>query len=75
MVKPMKFESQADLYRFSEMASKEDFGIYISTPTGQLDARSLLGLFTVIGQEVNIVAPDHAKADAFLAFLDKYARS
>ena len=72
MVYPIKFETKEDLYRFSELASKEDFGIYISTPYGQLDAKSLLALFTILGNDVNVVAPDHADADKFLAFLEKY---
>ena len=75
MVQPVKFESKEDLYRFSELASKEDFDIYISTPYGQLDAKSLLALFTILGKNVNIVAPDHASAAKFHAFLEKYERS
>ena len=74
MVHPVKFESKEDLYRFSELACKEDFNIYISTPYGQLDAKSMLALFTILGKDVNIVAPDHANADKFLAFLEKYNR-
>ena len=75
MIQSVKFETKEDLYRFSELASKEDFNIYISTAYGQLDAKSLLALFTILGQEVNIVAPDHASADKFYAFLKKYERS
>ncbi|MBQ8242593.1 MAG: hypothetical protein IJZ40_03860 [Bacteroidaceae bacterium] len=75
MIQPVKFETQEDLFRFSELASKEDFPIYISTPYGQLDARSLLGLFTILGKDVNIVVGDHANADKFSAFLHKYANS
>jgi hypothetical protein len=73
MVQPVKFETKEDLYRFSELASKQDFNIYISTELGQLDAKSLLALFTILGKEVKIVAPDHADADKFLAFLHTYA--
>ena len=72
VVQPIKFETKEDLYRFSELASQEDYNIYISTALGQLDAKSLLALFTILGTEVNIVAPDHADADKFLAFLDKF---
>ena len=74
MVHSIKFETKEDLYRFSELASKEDFGIYISTPCGQLDAKSLLALFTILGKDVNVVAPDRADADKFIAFLEKYNR-
>lgn len=75
MVHPVRFETQEDIIRFSEMASKENFNIYISTAHGQLDAKSLLALFTTLGEEVNIVAPDHANAAKFSAFLNKYAKS
>ena len=74
MVQPVKFETKEDLYRFSELASKEDFNIYISTQFGQLDAKSLLALFTILGKDVNVVAPDHASADYYMKFLDKYNR-
>ena len=72
MIQPVKFETKEDLLRFSELASKQDFNIYISTAYGQLDAKSLLALFTILGKEVNIVAPDHASADKFMDFLDEY---
>jgi hypothetical protein len=72
MVQPMRFETKEDLFRFSELASKQDFNIYIGTEYGQLDAKSLLALFTILGREVNIVAPDHASADKFIKFLDAY---
>ena len=75
MVQSVKFETKEDLYRFSELASKEDFNIYISTPYGQLDAKSVLALFTILGKEVNVVAPDHASIKKFQAFLDRYGRS
>ena len=75
MIQPVKFETKEDLYRFSELASKEDFNIYISTAYGQLDAKSLLALFTILGKDVNIVASDHASAAKFQAFLKKYERS
>ena len=75
MVTPVKFETKEDLFRFSELASKQDFNIFIGTDYGQLDAKSLLALFTILGKEVNVVAPDHASADKFYAFLKKYERS
>lgn len=72
MISSVKFNSKEDLLRFSELACKENFNIYISTEYGQLDAKSLLALFTILGKDVNIVAPDHANADEFLEFLRKY---
>lgn len=72
LIASVKFETKEDLYKFSELASQEDFNIYISTPHGQLDAKSLLALFTILGKDVNVVAPDHLNAAKFESFLNKY---
>ena len=71
MVYPYKITSTEDLIKLSELACQEDFPVYISTPYGQLDARSLLGLFTVVGQDINLVASDHSCAKDFAKFIAK----
>ena len=71
MVYPYKISSKDDLVRLCELATKEDFPIYISTSYGQIDARSLLGLFTIVGQNVNLVAGDHSCAKDFTKFITK----
>lgn len=71
MIYPYKIETKEDLYRLSELASQEDYPIYISTDMGQLDAKSLLALFTILGKEVNLVAPDHARGEDFIHFIEK----
>ena len=70
MVYPYVIKTKEDLYRLSELASKEDFPIYISTEYGQLDAKSLLALFTILGKEINLVAPDHAHGEDFIRFIE-----
>ena len=71
MIYPYTFNSKEELFRLSELASREDFPIYISTPYGQLDARSILGLFSIKGKEINLVAPDSANDDKFWKFIQK----
>lgn len=71
MIHPYKINSVEELHRLSELASKEDFNVYISTELGQIDAKSILALFTIMGKEVNLVAPDHADSEKFIKFLDK----
>jgi hypothetical protein len=68
---PFKIETQEDLYRLSEMASKEDFSIYLSTNSEIFDAKSLLALFTILGKEVSLTAPDHVDAKKFSRFIEK----
>ena len=71
MIYPYKIETKEDLYRVSELASHEDYPIYISTEYGLIDAKSILALFTILGKEINIVAPDHADSKDFIAFISK----
>ena len=71
MIYPYKINSIETLYKLSDLASKEPFSIYVSTPYGQLDVRSLPGLFTVLGEDINLVVPDHAQAKDFLKFIAK----
>ena len=71
MVYPYKINSKDDLLKLCELASKEAFPIYISTAYGQIDARSLLGLFTIIGKDINLVAGDHSCAKDFTKFITK----
>jgi hypothetical protein len=68
---PFKIETQEDLFRLSTLASKEDFSIYLSTSSEIFDAKSLLALFTILGKEVNLTAPDHVDADKFMKFIEK----
>lgn len=71
MIYPFKIESKEDLKRLSELACQEDYNIYLSTNTAMFDAKSLLALFTILGQEVNIVAPDHTNSAKFTKFIEK----
>lgn len=71
MTYPFKVESKEDLKRLSELACQEDYNIYLSTSTTMFDAKSLLALFTILGKEVNIVAPDHTNSAKFTKFIEK----
>ena len=68
---PFKVETKEDLYRLSALASQEDFNIYLSTSTAMFDAKSLLALFTILGKEVSLIAPDHADDNKFAKFIEK----
>lgn len=66
-----KINSPVELKRLSELASREDFNIYISTASTMLDAKSLLALFALLGKEVQLVAPDHVDSHKFNKFINK----
>lgn len=67
---PFVINTQEELYKLSEAASKENYPIYISTDYGMLDAKSILALFTILGKEIKLVAPDHANAGEFVKFVE-----
>ena len=67
---PFVINTQEELYKLSEAASKENYAIYISTQYGMLDAKSILALFTILGKEIKLVAPDHANTDEFVKFVE-----
>lgn len=71
MTYPFRIESKEDLLRLSELASKEDFSIYLSTSSETFDAKSLLALFNILGKEVSLTAPDHVNAEKFTKFIEK----
>lgn len=71
---PFKINSKEDLLKLSELASQEDFDVYLSVNSVMLDAKSLLALFTILGKEVNLVAPDHVAAEKFIKFIEKLSK-
>jgi hypothetical protein len=71
MTFPYRINTTEDLYKLSELACNEDFPVYIATQYGQIDARSILGLFTILGKDIHLVAPDHASVEDFHKFLNR----
>ena len=74
MTYPFKIETKEDLLRLSELAWEEDFSIYLSTSNALFDVKSLLALFTILGKDVSLLAPDHVDAEKFSRFIDKLAK-
>ena len=68
---PYKIETKEDLFKLSELASHEDFNIYLSANSVMVDAKSILALFSMLGKEINLVAPDHVEISKFNKFIEK----
>lgn len=65
MTKKIMLKSEDDLYRLNEIARNYMFDIYISTLYGMVDAKSLLGLYTInYGNTSFIVVDDNVDASA-----------
>jgi hypothetical protein len=71
MVFPVTLTTRDQVTKLNTVASEQDFDIYIHCGNMMIDAKSLLGLLTLIGREGYIVAPDHIKPDNFVQALKK----
>jgi len=63
--------SKDQIERISRLASREPYDVYLSTDTVILDARSLVGLFSLVGKRVRMVAGDRVDPQAFCRLVDK----
>ncbi len=64
-------DSYSKAKQISDLANKESYEIYISNSSVVLDAKSLLGLFSLVGQHVFITSESGVDPCKFKAFLDK----
>ena len=71
MVKEIEIKTPAQVQKLSELASQEPYDVSLVTSTVVLDARSLLGLYSLIGQRVTVAADDHADPALFKKFMKK----
>lgn len=73
MVKEVTLKDMADVKRLNDVACSEGVKITVSKGSICVDARSLLGLYTLIGSKVMLAAPDHSNPERFVKVLDRVA--
>lgn len=74
MVKHIVLQNREDVKRLNDMACEQPFRIGVSCGHLNLDAKSILALFTLIGRkDIYLVAPDHIKADKFMDIIKKFS--
>lgn len=74
MVKELDIKSGEQVTEINRLASGEPYEVWLSTDTVMLDARSLLGLFNLVGQRVQVVAEDDIDPHRFQRLVDKMAQ-
>ena len=65
----IKTPEQAE--KINLLASKAPYEVWLSTDTVMLDARSLLGLLSLVGQRVRVVAEDNVNPKRFSRLVDR----
>ena len=71
MVYPVHLDSKEKIEKISNLACKEPFDIWISSDMDMLNAKSLLGLYSIIKKRVYIVAEDNVNPNKFLKVVEK----
>lgn len=59
MVKKLDIKDRDQVEKINDLAIHTPYEVWLSTDTLMLDARSLLGLYALIGKRVNVVTEDN----------------
>lgn len=73
MVKFLDITSNEQAEKINRLACKAPFDVWLHTDTVMIDARSLLGIYALVGQRVRVVAEDDVNPKAFGKLVDKMA--
>ena len=73
MTKTIDITSRDQVRRISELASRMPYEVWLSTDTVMLDARSLLGLYALVGKKARVVAEDDVNPQSFSRLVEKMA--
>ncbi len=71
MTKEIEIRSADQVYKINALAEKAPYEVWLATDTVMLDARSLMGLFALVGQRAKVVAEDDVSPRSFSRMVDK----
>ena len=71
MVKKLDIKSKEQVEKINDLACHTPYEVWLSTDTLMLDARSLLGLYALIGKRVNVVTEDSVDPRSLDRLVDK----
>lgn len=75
MTKEIEIRSADQVYKINALAEKAPYEVWLATDTVMLDARSLMGLFALVGQRAKVVAEDDVSPRSFSRMVDKMEAS
>ena len=71
MVRAIDIKNNEQVEKINELASRAPYEVWLSTDTVMLDARSLLGLMSLVGKRVNVVVEDNVDPKRFSRMVDR----
>ena len=73
MTKVIDIKTKEQAEKISDLASKVPYEVWLSTNTVMLDARSLLGILSLVGKRASVVGEDDVDPRSFSKLVDKMA--
>ena len=73
MTKVIDIKTKEQAEKISDLASKAPYEVWLRTDTVMLDARSLLGILSLVGKRASVVAEDNVNPRSFSKLVDKMA--
>ena len=73
MTKVIDIKTKDQAMKINELASQAPYEVWLSTDTVMLDARSLLGILSLVGKRASVVAEDDVNPRSFSKLVDKMA--
>ena len=58
MIKEIEIRSEAQVQKINQLACKAPYEVWLSSGSIMLDARSLLGLYALVGKRAKVVTED-----------------
>ena len=71
MVREIEIKDHSQNEKINRLACDTHFEVWLSSGTLMLDARSLLGLFALVGKKAFVVAEDDINPKAFQKLVNK----
>ncbi len=71
MVKEIEIKNADQVYQINALATEAPYEVWLATSTVMLDARSLMGLFTLVGQKAKVVVEDDVNPTSFSRLVDR----
>ena len=70
MDRKIKIKSKEQVQKINELACRSPYEVWLGVDSENLDARSILGLYSLVGKEVYVVAEDDVDAQSFHKLVD-----
>ena len=73
MIKEIEIKNEAQVEKINRLACQAPYEVWLFTKDIMLDARSLLGLFALVGKKASVVVEDDVPAYSFQNLVSKMA--